>query len=247
LFVSRSNAEAEYGSREAVMKREGVILGILATALVFCLCLAPARAAHPQDAEVIKDLQAQLKEFGYDPGTIDGKWGTKTELALKKFQRDNKLAATGKLDEDTKRMIESKQTLTITGTLLNEDKTPVVDKTVLIVTLSVTELDNPPPPPGVVLPPGVVPVHSTTTSFTAYYDSQSNILNPHGNLDASGHFSITIDAQNRRHVAEGSPVLAIQVGKEFRTLKMSSGDLLSIRLGQRGSIDLGELIVKYDQ
>lgn len=228
------------------MRRE-FLFDILAPLLVLNLCFAPLTAAPPQDSDVIRDLQNELKELGYDPGTADGKWGAKTELALKKFQRDNNLPATGKLDEDTKRMIESKQTLTITGALLNEDKTPVLDKTVCIVTVFITEQDNPPPPPGAVLPPGVVPIHSQTTTFTAHYDSQSKILNPHGRLDASGHFSITMDAQNRRLVEKGTPVLVLQVGNDLRALRTLSGDMLSIRLGQRGTIDLGEMIVKYDQ
>ena len=56
--------------------------------------------------KVILKLQERLTELGYNPGPIDGIWGKKTETALKKFQEDNSLPVTGKLDEATKEKLD---------------------------------------------------------------------------------------------------------------------------------------------
>ncbi|MCP5113901.1 MAG: peptidoglycan-binding protein [bacterium] len=52
---------------------------------------APTRARY-------KEIQLALKKRGYNPGPIDGQWGSKTAAALKRFERDNKLHADGRLD-----------------------------------------------------------------------------------------------------------------------------------------------------
>lgn len=49
----------------------------------------------------VKELQQALAREGYDPGPIDGRMGKKTRAALIRFQKDNKLEPTGKLDEST--------------------------------------------------------------------------------------------------------------------------------------------------
>ena len=48
----------------------------------------------------VKKLQEALKAKGDDPGAIDGIMGKKTVAALKRFQSDNGLKATGKLDKE---------------------------------------------------------------------------------------------------------------------------------------------------
>ena len=55
-------------------------------------------------AAALTTLQVQeiLKNKGYDPGTLDGKWGAKTTAALKSFQKAKNLSVTGQLDEPTK-------------------------------------------------------------------------------------------------------------------------------------------------
>lgn len=40
-------------------------------------------------------MQTKLKALGYDPGPADGKFGDKTESAVKKFQTDKRLAVDG--------------------------------------------------------------------------------------------------------------------------------------------------------
>lgn len=43
----------------------------------------------------VKELQNNLKTLGYDPGTIDGVYGTATVSAVKKFQKDHGLTVDG--------------------------------------------------------------------------------------------------------------------------------------------------------
>ena len=43
----------------------------------------------------VRDLQEALKVLGYDPGPIDGIFGTTTESAVKKFQQARELTSDG--------------------------------------------------------------------------------------------------------------------------------------------------------
>ncbi|MGE5305278.1 MAG: peptidoglycan-binding domain-containing protein [Alphaproteobacteria bacterium] len=55
---------------------------------------------HKGSEEIVK-VQEALKAKGEEPGSIDGIMGKKTRAALKKFQEQNKLKATGTLDQQT--------------------------------------------------------------------------------------------------------------------------------------------------
>lgn len=54
----------------------------------------------------IQKVQTQLIELGYNPGKTDGLLGEKTKEAIKNFQRDNVLKATGKLNKQTKEKLK---------------------------------------------------------------------------------------------------------------------------------------------
>jgi peptidoglycan hydrolase-like protein with peptidoglycan-binding domain len=74
--------------------------------LGFVLCfialiLTTLDLAFAKDISVCQ-TQGRLKELGYNPGPLDCTWGNKTEAAVKKFQEDNSLPITGKLDKVTK-------------------------------------------------------------------------------------------------------------------------------------------------
>jgi peptidoglycan hydrolase-like protein with peptidoglycan-binding domain len=45
--------------------------------------------------EAVKQLQSALKDLGYDVGAVDGKFGTKTEQAVKAFQQDRGIDVDG--------------------------------------------------------------------------------------------------------------------------------------------------------
>ena len=53
------------------------------------------------------ELQDRLAALGYKPGAVDGVAGPRTLDALKSFQADNKLPATGTLDADTIRKLRT--------------------------------------------------------------------------------------------------------------------------------------------
>ncbi|CAB1085522.1 hypothetical protein JY97_04115 [Alkalispirochaeta odontotermitis] len=55
----------------------------------------------PANVQIVHQIQRSLKDLGYNPGPLDGIWGQKTEQALKAFQRENGLPATGKIDHAT--------------------------------------------------------------------------------------------------------------------------------------------------
>lgn len=49
----------------------------------------------------LKNIQLALKNAGYDPGNLDGKMGSKTKLAIKAFQKANKMKADGRVGKNT--------------------------------------------------------------------------------------------------------------------------------------------------
>jgi peptidoglycan hydrolase-like protein with peptidoglycan-binding domain len=55
------------------------------------------------------ELQERLTRLGYKPGAVDGIAGARTIEALKKYQADNKLPATGIMDVETIRKLRSEK------------------------------------------------------------------------------------------------------------------------------------------
>lgn len=55
----------------------------------------------------VERLQKELKKLGYDPGPIDGKFGPKTEAAIKEFQKKKKLEEDGIVDPKTAKAINA--------------------------------------------------------------------------------------------------------------------------------------------
>lgn len=51
--------------------------------------------------EQVKAVQQALKDKGHDPGEVDGKMGPKTQAALRDFQSQEGLNASGRLDAET--------------------------------------------------------------------------------------------------------------------------------------------------
>lgn len=52
---------------------------------------------HP----TIKQIQTSLKNAGYYNGTVDGQMGKQTRVAIKSFQKDNKLTSDGRVGKQT--------------------------------------------------------------------------------------------------------------------------------------------------
>jgi peptidoglycan hydrolase-like protein with peptidoglycan-binding domain len=61
----------------------------------------PTPKAVPVTPALVRSAQQELDRRGYSPGPADGVLGPKTRAALRKFQADEKLPPTGRLDENT--------------------------------------------------------------------------------------------------------------------------------------------------
>ena len=94
------------------MKRKIILL--FAALLV---CLAPLASSlayesttlsHGMQGDEVRELQQALISLGYLKGTADGIYGNKTENAVRKFQRKNKLSVDGLAGIKTKELIFSK-------------------------------------------------------------------------------------------------------------------------------------------
>jgi hypothetical protein len=55
--------------------------------------------------DTISGVQGRLNNLGFDCGAIDGKWGPRTEAALRRFQRRRDLNETGQADEPTRQKL----------------------------------------------------------------------------------------------------------------------------------------------
>ena len=89
-------------------------IALLAALLVCLVPLASSLAyesttlSHGMQGEEVQKLQEALITLGYLKGTADGIYGNKTENAVRKFQRKNKLSADGLAGVKTKELIFSK-------------------------------------------------------------------------------------------------------------------------------------------
>ena len=54
-----------------------------------------------QDHEVVRQVQQSLNDQGFNAGPVDGKWGPKTQSAVKNFQQAKGLQPSGELDQET--------------------------------------------------------------------------------------------------------------------------------------------------
>jgi peptidoglycan hydrolase-like protein with peptidoglycan-binding domain len=61
----------------------------------------PAKKAVDVTPDVVRAAQKELNDRGYDVGTSDGRMGPRTRAAISKFQADQNLPASGKLDSNT--------------------------------------------------------------------------------------------------------------------------------------------------
>ena len=58
-------------------------------------------AGQAHSADMVKQVQQSLKDKGIDAGPVDGKFGPLTQKGVKQFQEQQKLQATGRLDQQT--------------------------------------------------------------------------------------------------------------------------------------------------
>ena len=69
-----------------------------------------SRRAQGPDRELVRDAQRQLKALGFNPGDVDGNFGSQTEAAVRAYQQKYRLTETGRLDETTLRSLLPERT-----------------------------------------------------------------------------------------------------------------------------------------
>lgn len=87
----------------------------IAIGTIVMLGMTVAALTHAQGVttpakRIVQEAQQQLRALGYDLGVADGSMGSKTIAALKKFQLDHSLPATGLLDKKTLAVLGVKAT-----------------------------------------------------------------------------------------------------------------------------------------
>ena len=93
------------------MMRLGIAIGLLA-GLGACSDMmggkssgAPRATAATQPTvapDMVRQVQAKLRDGGYyKQGSVDGVWGSGTEAAVRSFQQDHNMSASGQLDVPT--------------------------------------------------------------------------------------------------------------------------------------------------
>ncbi|AIF68073.1 peptidase S41 [Terribacillus saccharophilus] len=66
------------------------------------------KLAFNDNNDKIKNLQIMLDGLGYDPSRKDGYFNEKTESAVKQFQQDNDLQASGEVNQETADLLQTK-------------------------------------------------------------------------------------------------------------------------------------------
>jgi peptidoglycan hydrolase-like protein with peptidoglycan-binding domain len=57
--------------------------------------------AQAQSPELVKQAQQALNDKGLNSGPVDGQWGPQTQQAVKAYQQQNQIQASGQLDRET--------------------------------------------------------------------------------------------------------------------------------------------------
>jgi peptidoglycan hydrolase-like protein with peptidoglycan-binding domain/DNA invertase Pin-like site-specific DNA recombinase len=123
---------------EAAVRRFQAREGLAADGLVGPLTAAALRRqaaliakgagyGDPQGSERVRALQLRLRRADADPGPIDGRFGPRTEAAVRRFQARADLAASGLVDGQT-RLALAHQAAPSTDQSANADANPKQDK-----------------------------------------------------------------------------------------------------------------------
>ena len=71
------------------------VIAVLAVVVLAAVSAQAASLKRGSSGSTVEKLQQRLKNWGYYSGDIDGIYGSRTENAVKKFQRNNGLTADG--------------------------------------------------------------------------------------------------------------------------------------------------------
>ena len=86
-------------------KRLILALAILFAVNIFIIAMAQSASAdlykRGSSGDTVKEIQTRLKNWGYYSGAVDGIFGSRTEEAVRYFQRKNGLTADGQVGNQT--------------------------------------------------------------------------------------------------------------------------------------------------
>ena len=86
-------------------KRLILALAVLFALNIFIIAMAQSASADlykkGSSGAVVREIQTRLKNWGYYSGAVDGVYGSKTEEAVRWFQRKNGLSADGQVGNQT--------------------------------------------------------------------------------------------------------------------------------------------------
>ena len=93
-----------------------LMAGVLLALSVILFACAEGTLRPGDKGESVRQLQQRLTELGYDPGIVDGIYGSATTAAVKRFQKDNGLQADGIAGPKTQTALENTGTAVPTAT-----------------------------------------------------------------------------------------------------------------------------------
>lgn len=89
----------------AGQKKLILALAVLFAVNIFIIAMAQSASADlykkGSSGAVVREIQTRLKNWGYYSGPVDGVYGSKTEAAVRYFQRKNGLSADGQAGNQT--------------------------------------------------------------------------------------------------------------------------------------------------
>ena len=102
-MITKPELGADLSLGKAINNRKHILSFFLILISVFFVGLSYEIVySQSYDKSTVFKIQKKLQESGYNPGPLDGIWGKKTKSALIRFQNDNSLSVTGKIDYKTK-------------------------------------------------------------------------------------------------------------------------------------------------
>jgi hypothetical protein len=79
------------------------LTGLLAFGVLIAFACPAITLGTTQYSRDVQQVQMKLTELGYDPGPSDGIYGSRTETAVRAFQKDRGLPITGELNDSTRK------------------------------------------------------------------------------------------------------------------------------------------------
>lgn len=89
----------------ATLRRAALAAVALGLPVVFATGAVALAQSAPRQTSVVREAQEQLQSRGYDPGPATGAINPKTQSAIRLFQKDSGLPATGRLDAKTQTLL----------------------------------------------------------------------------------------------------------------------------------------------